>query len=131
MLTSCLAPRVAPVRSLFTVSRKLERLILFREAILHEIKDFGKRRQIRSPAGGEGEYLNCSVGTHADLAVLCQPYGLYGLLNTQQNGCHPEERSELRILPVINDNKERWSDSEHTHLASDSTAGRFRMTPCR
>ena len=49
LLTSCLAPRVAPVRSLFTVSRKQERLILFREAILHEIKDFGKRRQIRSP----------------------------------------------------------------------------------
>ena len=30
--------------------------------------------------------------------------------------CHPEERSELRILPVIDDSQERWSDSEHTRI---------------
>ena len=41
--------------------------------------------------------------------------------------CHPEERSELRILPVIDDSQERWSDSEHTCLVNDSTAGRFIM----
>ena len=42
--------------------------------------------------------------------------------------CHPEERSELRFLPVIDDSQERWSDSEHTRLVDESHAGRFRMT---
>ena len=50
---------------------------------------------------------------------------------TLQNGCHPEERSELRILPAINDNKEHWSDSEHTRPGNESAAGRFRMTAGR
>ena len=45
-----------------------------------------------------------------------------------KTNCHPEERSELRILPVLDDNQEHWSDSEHTRLANDSTAGCLRMT---
>ncbi len=49
-------------------------------------------------------------------------------LNENNINCHPEERSELRILPVIDDSQERWSDSEHTCLVNDSTAERFRMT---
>ena len=32
--------------------------------------------------------------------------------NDNKISCHPEERSELRILPIMEDNKERWSDSE-------------------
>ena len=63
VLTSYLAPRVAPVRSLFTVSRKQKRLILFREAILHEIKDFGKRRQIRC--------LGFAYSSALSFAALC------------------------------------------------------------
>ena len=43
-------------------------------------------------------------------------------------GCHPEERSELRILPIMEDNKERWSDSEHTKSSQERKDGRFRMT---
>ena len=42
--------------------------------------------------------------------------------------CHPEERSELRILPVINDCQEHWSDSEHTQSSQTCNNGRFRMT---
>ena len=37
-------------------------------------------------------------------------------------GCHPEERSELRILPIMKDNKERWSDSEHTKSSHNAKA---------
>ena len=44
-----------------------------------------------------------------------------------KTNCHPEERSELRILPVLDDNREHWSDSEHTRLANDSTAGCLRI----
>ena len=42
--------------------------------------------------------------------------------------CQPEERSELRFLPVIDDSQERWSDSEHIRLVNNSPVGRFRMT---
>ena len=45
--------------------------------------------------------------------------------------CHPEERSELRILPVINDCQEHWSDSEHTQSSQTCKDGRFRMTLLR
>ena len=45
--------------------------------------------------------------------------------------CHPEERSELRILPVINDCQEHWSDSEHTQSLQTCNNGRFRMTLLR
>ena len=45
--------------------------------------------------------------------------------------CHPEERSELRILPVINDCQEHWSDSEHTQSLQTCKDGRFRMTLLR
>ena len=38
----------------------------------------------------------------------------YTRQKTNKINCHPEERSELRILPIMEDNKERWSDSEQT-----------------
>ena len=46
-------------------------------------------------------------------------------------GCHPEERSELRILPIMEDNKERWSDSEHTKSSQERKDECFRMTTSR
>ena len=41
---------------------------------------------------------------------------------------HPEERSELRILPEKYAIQERWSDSEHTRLLQSRKDERFRMT---
>ena len=48
--------------------------------------------------------------------------------NDNKINCHPEERSELRILPIMEDNKERWSDSEHTQSSQDGKDERFRKT---
>ena len=48
--------------------------------------------------------------------------------NDNKINCHPEERSELRILPIMEDNKERWSDSEHTKSSQSRKDERFRMT---
>ncbi len=45
--------------------------------------------------------------------------------------CHPEERSELRILPVINDCQEHWSDSEHPQSSQTCNDKCFRMTLLR
>ena len=42
--------------------------------------------------------------------------------------CHPEEQRELRILPIMEDNKEHWSDSEHSRLSQSHKDERFRMT---
>ena len=42
--------------------------------------------------------------------------------------CHPEEQRELRILPIMEDNKEHWSDSEHTRLSQSRKDDSFRMT---
>ena len=45
--------------------------------------------------------------------------------------CHPEERNEHSILPVVDDSQDRQSDSEHTRLVNESDAGCFRMTLLR
>ncbi len=42
--------------------------------------------------------------------------------NDNKMSCHPEERSELRILPITKDNEERCSDSEHKRLVCVSNA---------
>ena len=60
--------------------------------------------------------------------VNCHPGGFSDGNFQITKECHPEERSELRFLPVIDDSQERWSDSEHTRLVDESHAGRFRMT---
>ena len=49
-------------------------------------------------------------------------------LNENNINCHPEERSELRILPIMEDNKERLSDSEYTKSSQDRKDECFRMT---
>ena len=39
----------------------------------------------------------------------------------KNSSCHPEERSELRILPEKNARQERWSDSEQTQSSPHPT----------
>ena len=60
--------------------------------------------------------------------VNCHPGGFSDGNFQITKECHPEERSELRFLPVIDDSQERWSDSEHTRLVNESHVGCFRMT---